>query len=92
MSIRPDCHNSGSQQALYILSQMDFAMGPQNFLEQPTYKSHEPACQPSKSSLRDDKTGFDGLDFDRLKSTLNLDRLSSSILSVVTPILLGLSL
>lgn len=29
--------------------------------------SHEPACQPSKSRLRDDKPWFDGLDFDRLE-------------------------
>ena len=77
---------SGSQQALYILSQMDFGNGGYKILlEQPTYHRMNQLVNRQNLAYETINRGFDGLDFDRLEEYLHLDRLSSSIPSVVTP-------
>ena len=59
---------SGSQQALYILSQMDFGNGAHKILlEQPTYHRMNQLVNRQNLSYETINRGFDGLDFDRLE-------------------------
>ena len=59
---------SGSQQALYILSQMDFAnSGYKILLEQPTYHRMNQLINRQNLAYETINRGFDGLDFDRLE-------------------------
>ena len=60
---------SGSQQALYILSQMDFGNGGHKILlEQPTYHRMNQLVQRQGLSYETIDRGFDGLDFEKLES------------------------
>ena len=59
---------SGSQQALYILSQMDFGnCAHKILLEQPTYHRMNQLVNRQNLSYETINRGFDGLDFDRLE-------------------------
>ena len=59
---------SGSQQALYILSQMDFGNGGHKILlEQPTYHRMNQLVNRQNLAYETINRGFDGLDFDRLE-------------------------
>ena len=59
---------SGSQQALYILSQMDFGNGAHKILlEQPTYHRMNQLVNRQNLSYETINRGFDGLDFYRLE-------------------------
>lgn len=59
---------SGSQQALYILSQMDFGNSAHKILlEQPTYHRMNQLVNRQNLSYETINRGFDGLDFDRLE-------------------------
>ena len=59
---------SGSQQALYILSQMDFGNGAHKILlEQPTYHRMNQLVNRQNLSYETINRGFDGLDFDLLE-------------------------
>ena len=59
---------SGSQQALYILSQMDFGnCGHKILLEQPTYHRMNQLVNRQNLAYETINRGFDGLDFDRLE-------------------------
>ena len=59
---------SGSQQALYILSQMDFGNGGYKILlEQPTYHRMNQLVNRQNLAYETINRGFDGLDFDRLE-------------------------
>ena len=59
---------SGSQQALYILSQMDFGNGGHKILlEQPTYHRMNQLVNRQNLVYETINRGFDGLDFDRLE-------------------------
>ena len=59
---------SGSQQALYILSQMDFGNGGYKILlEQPTYHRMNQLVNRQNLAYETINRGFDGLDFDHLE-------------------------
>ena len=59
---------SGSQQALYILSQMDFGNGGHKILlEQPTYHRMNQLVNRQKLTYETINRGFDGLDLDLLE-------------------------
>ena len=80
---------SGSQQALYILSQMDFGNGGHKILlEQPTYHRMNQLVNRQNLAYETINRGFDGLDFDRLEEYFKSGQIKFFYyLSVVTPIL-----